>query len=219
MRIKACSALGALLLAACTTHADGTQSVNKTAVGATVGALAGGVLGNRLDKDNRVRGTVIGAAAGTAAGAGIGYLMDRQEAELREQLVSERTDHAVELERVRDDLLKLTLANEVSFDFGSAAIKPAFKPTLLKLADVLRKYDRNEITIVGHTDALGSDGYNQLLSERRAAAVRDELTILGVPPSRLRAIGRGEFEPRADNGTEAGRQLNRRVEILVQSTA
>jgi len=216
---KACSALGALLLAACTTHADGTQSVNKTAVGAGVGALAGGVLGNRLDKDNRVRGTVIGAAAGTAAGAGIGYLMDRQEAELREQLVAERTDHAVELERVRDDLLKLTLANEVSFDFGSAAIKPAFKPTLLKLADVLKKYDRNEITIVGHTDALGSDSYNQLLSERRAAAVRDELTMLGVPPSRLRAIGRGEFEPRADNNTEAGRQLNRRVEVLVQSTA
>ena len=216
---KACSALGALLLAACTTHADGTQSVNKTAVGASVGALAGGVLGNRLDKDNRVRGTVIGAAAGTAAGAGIGYLMDRQEAELREQLVAERTDHAVELERVRDDLLKLTLANEVSFDFGSAAIKPAFKPTLLKLADVLKKYDRNEITIVGHTDALGSDSYNQMLSERRAAAVRDELTMLGVPPSRLRAIGRGEFEPRADNNTEAGRQLNRRVEVLVQSTA
>jgi uncharacterized membrane protein YebE (DUF533 family) len=78
MRMKACSALGALLLAACTTHADGTQSVNKTAVGAGVGAIAGGVLGNRLDKGNRVRGTVIGAAAGTAAGAGIGYLMDRQ---------------------------------------------------------------------------------------------------------------------------------------------
>jgi outer membrane protein OmpA-like peptidoglycan-associated protein len=218
MRMKACSALGALLLAACTTHADGTQSVNKTAVGAGVGAIAGGVLGNRLDKGNRVRGTVIGAAAGTAAGAGIGYLMDRQEAELREQLASERTDHAIELERVRDDLLKLTMANEISFDFGSAAIKPTFKPTMYKLAEVLKKYDRNEITIIGHTDAVGSDSYNQVLSERRSVAVRDELSMLGVPPSRLRAIGRGEYEPRADNGTEAGRQLNRRVEILVQTT-
>jgi outer membrane protein OmpA-like peptidoglycan-associated protein len=218
MRMKACSALGALLLVACTTHADGTQSVNKTAVGAGVGAIAGGVLGNRLDKGNRVRGTVIGAAAGTAAGAGIGYLMDRQEAELREQLASERTDHAIELERVRDDLLKLTMANEISFDFGSAAIKPTFKPTMYKLAEVLKKYDRNEITIIGHTDAVGSDSYNQVLSERRSVAVRDELSMLGVPPSRLRAIGRGEYEPRADNGTEAGRQLNRRVEILVQTT-
>ena len=219
MRTKACSALGALLLAACTTHADGTQSVNKTAVGAGVGALAGGVLGNRLDKDKRGRGTVIGAVAGAAAGGGIGYLMDRQEAELREQLASERTDHAIELERVRDDLLKLTMANEISFDFGSAAIKPTFKPTMYKLAEVLRKYDRNEITFIGHTDSTGSDSYNQVLSERRAVAVREELTSLGVPPSRLRAIGRGEFEPRADNGNEAGRQLNRRVEIMVQTTS
>jgi outer membrane protein OmpA-like peptidoglycan-associated protein len=219
MRMKACSALGALLLAACTTHADGTQSVNKTAVGAGVGALAGGVLGNRLDKDKRGRGTVIGAAAGAAAGAGIGYLMDRQEAELREQLASERTDHAIELERVREDLLKLTLSNEISFDFDSAAIKPAFKPTMYKLAEVLKKYDRNEITIIGHTDATGGEGYNQQLSERRAVAVRDELVTLGVPASRLRAFGRGELEPRADNGNEASRQLNRRVEIMVQTTA
>jgi outer membrane protein OmpA-like peptidoglycan-associated protein len=50
-------------------------------------------------------------------------------------------------------------------------------------------------------------------------AVRDELNMLGVPSSRIRAIGRGEYEPRSDNGTEAGRQLNRRVEILVQSSA
>jgi outer membrane protein OmpA-like peptidoglycan-associated protein len=219
MHLKVCSALCVLLLAACTTHADGTQSVNKTAVGAGVGALAGGVLGNRLDKDKRGRGTVIGAAAGAAAGAGIGYLMDRQEAELREQLANERTDHAIELERVREDLLKLTLSNEISFDFDSAAIKPAFKPTMYKLAEVLRKYDRNEITIIGHTDATGAEGYNQQLSERRAVAVRDELVTLGVPGSRLRAFGRGELEPRADNGNEAGRQLNRRVEIMVQTTA
>jgi uncharacterized protein YcfJ len=84
MRMKMCSVLGVLLLAACTTHADGTQSVNKTAVGAGVGAVAGGVLGNRLDKDNRGRGTVIGAVAGTAAGAGLGYLMDRQRATRRD---------------------------------------------------------------------------------------------------------------------------------------
>jgi outer membrane protein OmpA-like peptidoglycan-associated protein len=219
MHLKVCSALCVLLLAACTTHADGTQSVNKTAVGAGVGALAGGVLGNRLDKDKRGRGTVIGAAAGAAAGAGIGYLMDRQEAELREQLANERTDHAIELERVREDLLKLTLSNEISFDFDSAAIKPAFKPTIYKLAEILKKYDRNEITIIGHTDATGAEGYNQQLSERRAVAVRDELVTLGVPGSRLRAFGRGELEPRSDNGNEAGRQLNRRVEIMVQTTA
>ena len=64
---------------------------------------------------------MIGAAAGAAVGGGLGYMMDRQEAELREQLASERAQHQVEVERVRDDLLKLTLANEVSFDVDSAA--------------------------------------------------------------------------------------------------
>jgi len=218
MRKISCLAFGALLLAGCTTNADGTQSVNKTAVGATMGAVTGGLLGNRLDKGNRTRGTVLGAAAGAAAGGGIGYLMDRQEAELRDQLASERAQHAVEVERVRDDLLKLTLANEVSFDVNSAGVKPAFRPSLAKVAQVLQRYD-TQVTIVGHTDSSGAESYNQQLSERRAQAVLDELVRLGVPYPRLSAVGRGEYEPRADNTSAAGRAQNRRVEILVQSTA
>jgi outer membrane protein OmpA-like peptidoglycan-associated protein len=218
MKKTAFLALAGLALAGCTTtHADGTTSTNKTAVGATLGAITGGILGNRASGDHRARNTVIGAAAGAAVGGGIGYAMDRQESELRQQLASERSQHAVEIERVRDDLLKLTLANEVSFDVNSATVKPSFKPSLTKVADVLKRYD-SQMTIVGHTDSTGSESYNQQLSERRARAVRDELVRLGVPSARLSAIGRGEFEPRADNGTEAGRQLNRRVEILVQTT-
>ena len=143
--------LGSLLQAGCTTQADGTQSVNKTAVGAGIGAVAGGVLGNRLDKGHRGTGTVLGALAGAAAGGGLGYMMDRQEADLRDQLASERAQHAVEVERVREDLLKVTLANEVSFDVNSAAIKPAFQPSLTKVADVLKRYD-SKMTVVGHTD-------------------------------------------------------------------
>ena len=218
MRKLSCLALGCVLLAGCTTHADGTQSVNKTAVGAGVGALAGGVLGNRLDKDTRGRGTVIGALAGAAAGGGLGYMMDRQEADLREQLASERAQHAVEIERVSDDLLKLTLANEVSFDVNSATVKPAFKPSLGKVAEVLQRYD-TQVTVVGHTDSSGAESYNQQLSERRAQAVRDELVRQGVPYGRLSATGRGEYEPRADNASATGRAQNRRVEILLQSNA
>jgi outer membrane protein OmpA-like peptidoglycan-associated protein len=218
MKKTAFLALAGLALAGCTTHADGTQSTNKTAVGAGLGALAGGILGNRASGDHRARNTVIGAAAGAAVGGGIGYMMDRQESELRQQLASERSQHAVEIDRVRDDLLKLTLANEVSFDVDSATVKPSFKPSLTKVADVLKRYD-SQMTIVGHTDSSGSESYNQQLSERRARAVRDELVRLGVPGARLSAIGRGEFESRADNSTESGRSQNRRVEVLVQSTA
>ena len=218
MRSTAYLALG-LLLAGCTTHADGTESANKTAIGAVVGSVTGAVLGNRVaGKGNRVQGTVIGAAAGAAVGGGIGYMMDRQEADLREQLASERAQHQVEVERVREDLLKLTLANEVSFDVDSAVVKPAFQPTLVKVAEVLTRYQDNQVTIVGHTDSTGSDAHNLWLSERRAAAVLAELKRLGVPASRLQALGHGESEPRASNATASGREQNRRVEILLQST-
>lgn len=218
MRSTAYLAFG-VLLAGCTTHADGTQSANKTAIGAVVGSVTGAVIGNRVaGKGSRVGGTVIGAAAGAAVGGGIGYMMDRQEADLREQLASERAQHQVEVERLRDDLLRLTLANQVSFDVDSAVVKPAFQPTLAKVAEVLTRYQDNQVTIVGYTDSTGSEAYNESLSQRRAAAVLAELNRLGVPASRLRAIGRGESEPRASNETAAGREQNRRVEILLQST-
>ncbi|MGI9509955.1 MAG: OmpA family protein [Geminicoccaceae bacterium] len=210
-------AAGCLFLASCTTNPDGTQSVNKTAVGGAVGAVAGGILGNRLDKKgSRTGGTIAGAVAGAAVGGGIGYAFDKQEREFEEELAREQAANQIEIERVRDDLLKLTLDSEVSFDLNSAEIKPAFAPSLTKLANVLAKYDRNQVTIIGHTDSTGPDAYNQDLSVRRAESVVGELATRGVPNSMMQAEGRGEAEPRGDNSTEAGRQLNRRVEILIQ---
>jgi len=210
-------ALGCVFVAGCTTNPDGTQSVNKTAVGGAIGAVAGGILGNRLDrKGSRTGGTIAGAVAGAAAGGGIGFLFDKQEKEFEQELAAEQEANQIEIERVRDDLLKLTLDSEVSFDFDSAAIKPAFQPSLTKLANVLAKYDRNQVTVVGHTDSSGAESYNQNLSVQRAESVVDELIGRGVPGGIIRAQGRGENEPRADNNTEAGRQLNRRVEILIQ---
>jgi len=213
----ACAALSCLFLLSCTTNPDGTQSVNRTAVGGAIGAVAGGVLGNRLDKKgSRTGGTVAGAAIGAAIGGGVGYALDSQEKAFEEELADERAANEIEIERVRDDLLKLTLDSEVSFDYNSAAIKPAFQQSLTKLANVLIKYDRNRVTVVGHTDSTGSDAYNQDLSIRRASSVVDALEDRGVERGTLGTEGRGEREPRADNGTEAGRQLNRRVEILIQ---
>lgn len=210
-------AFGCLLVVSCTTNPDGTQSVNRTAVGGAIGAVTGGIIGNRLDKKgSRTGGTIAGAVIGAAAGAGVGYALDSQEREFEEELAKERAANEIEIERVRDDLLKLTLDSEVSFDFDSVAIKPAFGSSLTKLANVLAKYDRNRVTIVGHTDSSGSESYNQSLSQHRAQAVVAELQSRGVPARIMGAEGRGESQPRADNNTEAGRQLNRRVEILIQ---
>lgn len=203
-----------LALAGCAGTERTVGEYDKTVIGAATGAVIGGVAGAVLDKKDR-RGVPIGAAVGAAIGGGIGYLFDRQEQEMRAAVAREQELGRAEVERVRDDLLKITLQNEVLFDFGKAEIKPAFAPTLDKLAAVLVKYDRSFATVIGHTDSIGSEAYNQALSERRAQAVVDALASRGVSPGRMSAAGRGESEPRADNATEAGRQLNRRVEILV----
>lgn len=182
-------------------------------IGAATGAVAGAVLGHQLDDS---AGRWVGAAAGALAGAAVGNYMDNQQQDFETALAEERAAHELEVQRMRDDTLKLTLDSEVSFDFDRASIKPAFQPSLDKLAGVINKYDRTVVHVVGHTDGVGGDDYNQRLSERRAESVADYLVANGVPPARLRTEGRGEREPRATNDTEAGRQLNRRVEIFVK---
>ena len=171
-----------------------------------------------IDK-NDVRGPLIGAAIGAAFGGGVGYALDRQQAELEQALERERARSRRRSSASRDDQLKVTISDQVAFDYKSTAIRPAFLPTIERVADVLAKHDTSQVRVVGYSDAVGSDSYNRELSLARADSVRDALEVYGVDPARVRAEGRGEAEPRASNGSEAGRAANRRVEILVNSTA
>jgi len=191
-----------------------TDDPNRRAkTGAAIGAIAGAVLGHQLDDDS---GKFVGAAVGAIAGGVVGNYMDQQEQDFEQALAEEQQQHAIEIERMRDDTLKLSLDSEVSFDFDRADIKPPFRPSLDKLSGVLQKYDRTVVHVVGHTDSIGSEQYNQRLSQQRAESVGNYLIASGVPANRLRTEGRGESEPRDSNSTEAGRQLNRRVEIYVK---
>ena len=205
-----------LFLSACATQPGSEdQDRNNTAIGAVIGAVAGAVVGAQLDDDgNRDKGAILGAIAGGAAGAGIGAHMDRQEEEFRAALEAEQRRSEIEIQRVRDDLLKLTFDNEVTFDINSAEIKPSFYSSLSKVAGVIAKYE-SQAEIVGHTDSTGSEAYNQQLSEKRARAVKVYLIEEGVASHMLVSSGKGEYEARESNATEAGRALNRRVEIFV----
>ena len=185
----------------------------RTKTGATIGAVTGAILGHQVSHEH---GAVIGAVAGAVAGGAVGNYMDEQEKDFDSAMAEEQRQKEIEMERLKDDTLKLTMSSEVSFDYDSAAIKPAFSDTLDKLGDLLRKYDRTIVHVIGHTDSRGTDAYNQSLSERRARAVMDYLVSRGVPAERLRSEGRGEREPRDTNATEAGRQLNRRVEVYMK---
>lgn len=103
--------------------------------------------------------------------------------------------------------------DSVHFAFGSAELRPNTYSALDLAADVLRRNPRMRIRIIGHTDHIGTARYNQGLSERRAAAVRDYLISAGIAPERLQAFGRGETAPIAPNETREGRARNRRSEF------
>jgi outer membrane protein OmpA-like peptidoglycan-associated protein len=186
----------------------------KAKTGAAVGAIVGAVLGHSIENDKG--GLIIGTAVGAMAGAGIGHYMDNQQKEMEDALAAEQANHNIEVQRLKDETLKIDIASEISFDFGSAALKSAFMPTLEKVAGILNRYPQTIIHVVGHTDSVGSESYNMELSRMRAQSVVDYFASQGIIQSRLQTVGRGEVEPRATNETEAGRQLNRRVEIYVK---
>jgi len=113
----------------------------------------------------------------------------------------------------------VTFASGLLYDFDSDVIRSDAAQNLRSLASSLAKYPNTDLLIVGHTDAVGTSDYNQMLSQRRAAAAANYLASQGVSSARLQAVGRGETEPIATNDTEAGRQANRRVEIAIVANA
>jgi outer membrane protein OmpA-like peptidoglycan-associated protein len=212
------SALLALILTGCATGPNDPNQKTKqgAAVGATLGAIAGAVIGHQQDRSGgALKGALIGAAAGGLLGAGVGNYMDKQQAAFDQELAAEKRANQIEVERLKNENLKITMNSEVSFDYNSAELQPSFRRTLDKVAGILNRYTRSTVKITGHTDSRGSAEYNQRLSEQRAKAVAWYLTDAGVDSRRIITEGRGEMEPRASNETEAGRQLNRRVEMLI----
>lgn len=109
----------------------------------------------------------------------------------------------------------LTLKNELLFDAGGATLKPGAQRSLDNLSQFLTKYPDRDIAIEGFTDSTGSKEVNQQLSEKRAWAVKAALVARGIQSTRIDARGYGPSFPVASNGTPTGRQLNRRVEIVI----
>jgi len=193
-----------------------TRPMTDAQKGAIIGVVGGAAVGAIGNKSNRNRGAIIGAIGGGLAGATVGSYMDSQKQDLEKVLASEVQAGAIEIRKLDQHNLLITMTSQTAFDFDSTTIKPGFYTTMDRIANVLIRYGKTQLTIVGHTDNVGTNQYNQTLSEHRAQAVNDYLRNKGVLVQRLEFLGRGETAPRAANATEEGRRLNRRVEIVVE---
>jgi outer membrane protein OmpA-like peptidoglycan-associated protein len=185
-----------------------------TRVGVLAGAAAGALLGQAIGGDTA--GTLIGAGVGAVAGGAIGRKvgsnMDEQEAAMRQQLA------AVEAANVQRnaDTLAVTFKADALFDIDSASLMSGSFDEIQRVSTVLNQYPQTSIIVAGHTDSTGSESHNLALSERRAMSVKNALAGQGVSLSRITTIGYGQATPIADNKTEAGRQLNRRVVVTIK---
>jgi outer membrane protein OmpA-like peptidoglycan-associated protein len=143
------------------------------------------------------------------------YRRQLEEARARAEQI-EIQFQAVEAKETERGLV-LTMRDDVLFAFDSAQLQPGAEDALDEVAEFLKEYPERAVAVEGHTDSVGSDDYNDRLSRARANAVARYLERDGVPPTRIDVAGFGEHRPVAPNDNEAGRQQNRRVEIVVEN--
>lgn len=180
--------------------------------GAVIGSSAGAVIGAAIGKKsgNTAVGAIVGAAVGGTAGAYIGNYMDKQAAEIEQDIEGAR------VERVGEGI-KITFDSGILFEVNKSTLQPTAVTNIEKLAMILDKYSDTSILIEGHTDATGTEEYNMELSRRRTESVAAKLAASNVDPMRFTLIGYGEIQPIATNDTPEGRQANRRVEIAIMA--
>lgn len=206
-----------LILAGCVTDDFGNKrGYTDTEKGAMYGAAGGMLLGALVSKDAPAKGALIGLVGGGIAGGGVGLYMDSQKKDLDKALAAEKDSGAIILSRQPNDVILIRMTGQTAFDSNSTAIQPGFHSTMDKISAVVNRYGKTYITIVGHTDNVGKDSFNQSLSEKRADAVEIYLSQKSVVPQRLSSKGMGARSPVADNSTEKGRLLNRRVDLIIE---
>ena len=192
---------------------DHAKAKKGAIIGGIAGAIAGGVISNNRNGHSGKRGAIVGGLAGTAAGAIVGAMMDKQERQLRQI-------QGVDVTRTADNELKVTVKNDVLFDYNSAGLRSASRSSLREMANVFDQYPNTTIAVEGFTDSTGSAAYNERLSERRAV-VRRELpreprrARLAPRHDRLRRVParvRRTAPPAAASSTAASRFTSARTQ-------
>lgn len=202
--------LAVSLLSACATDPySGESKVAKTAWGTGIGTAVGAGVGALIGGS---KGALIGAGVGALGGAATGGYMDMQAKELRQELLNT----GVQVQKLDDGQILLIMPSNITFATDSAVFQTGFNTILDSVAKVLDKYSNTAIYVTGYTDSTGSDAHNNKLSQERASAVANYLSLRGVNTSRMVVRGLGKLNPIASNATAAGKAQNRRVELSIQ---
>ena len=189
---------------------------NNTQKGAAIGAGGGAVLGGIIGHiaGNTAVGAAIGGAVGAGAGAIIGNRMDKAKKKAAQV-------QGAKVETVKDtnglDAVKVSFDAGILFATGKADLNASSQTSITEIAKVLKENSDMDIAIIGHTDSTGSDKVNNPLSVNRAKSVQNSLKQQGVTNIK-RVEGQGSTNPVADNATEDGRKLNRRVEVYMYAS-
>ncbi|UYL07478.1 OmpA family protein [Bdellovibrio sp. SKB1291214] len=193
----------AMIATGCATANENPNAAKGAGIGAAIGAVAGAVIGHQTGKRNE--GALIGAALGAGIGGGVGHRMDQQAKELAKIAETKRTEQGL-ITKLKSDIL---------FDTGKSTLKPAAQSNISELAQIMKKYPENILTVRGYTDDTGTAVKNNPLSKDRAEAVRAQLIASGVPANTITSIGMGATNPVDPAKTAEARSKNRRVEIEI----
>lgn len=180
-------------------------------IGATGGAVLGAILGNNLGKGgNSELGAVLGGVVGGGAGVLIGNRMDKQAQKIEEEIPG------ASVERLDDGIVVTFDENSgVYFDTAKFNINAASQTLLNKLSNIMKEYSQTNVIVAGHTDSVGSEESNLLLSKNRAQAVTNYMIGTGLSAGRFTTVWDGETQPAASNDTAEGRAKNRRVQLAI----
>ncbi len=213
--------LGTLAISIIGTGCDATRRASKqdkgVAIGATTGAVIGGILGNNVgNKNNTALGAVLGAAIGGVAGGIIGNKMDKQAEKIKTEIPGAKVERVGEGINVTfDENNPDGSKSGVYFATNKYNITSNSQLAVDKLVKIFTEYPETNILVEGHTDNVGTDAANMLLSKRRANAVGNALKADGLVSNRLTIKWYGESQPKVDNATVEGKASNRRVEFSI----
>ena len=217
IKIIYCLAVIGITMSSCDATRRASKRDKGVAIGTAGGAIIGGILGNNIgNKNNTALGAVLGAVVGGVAGGIIGNKMDKQAEKIKTEIPGAKVERVGEgINITFDENNPDGTKAGIYFATNKFNISPNAQLALDKLEKIFVEYPETNILVEGHTDNVGIEKDNLLLSKRRAEAIESALKSAGLASNRLTVKWYGESQPKLDNSTVEGKASNRRVEFSI----